>query len=179
MLLARRRYRSEIWWMRSRLVLVVVVSTALADVAHAQDGVFIDPGSPTGKEYEIPFEAARRGAEPGSDPSAPIPQGERSAPPFGEGITGDSAADSSNADGSTGGQSASGQQNGAASGNASRRGGDASTSGGATSQIVDAAANNPGAPPSSTGSTLLYLGGGALVLALGAGIGVLLRRRRA
>jgi hypothetical protein len=31
-------------------------------VASAQDGVTIDPGSPAGKEYAIPLEAARRGA---------------------------------------------------------------------------------------------------------------------
>jgi hypothetical protein len=46
------------------------------------------------------------------------------------------------------------------------------------SAIVDAATSNPGAPPTSTGSTLPYIGAGALVLALGATAGLLLRRRR-
>jgi hypothetical protein len=157
-------------WVRICALIAVVAFTAMADVARAQDGVFIDPGSPSGKEYEIPFESARRGAQPGTDPSAPITQGERSAVPFGEGITGDSPA---------GAGAGSRQGNGGAPGNRDQRGNDASASRAATSEIVEAAASNPGAPPSSTGSTLLYLGAGALVLALGAGIGMLLRRRRA
>jgi hypothetical protein len=178
--LARTQYWSEMRSVGRRVILVaVVVAVAIADLAHAQ--VFIDPDSPTGKEYEIPFEAVRRGAQPGSDPSAPIAQGERNAAPFGEGITGASPADggsaadggSSGGDGSAGGGSRSGQQNGDAGGQPGGR----AASPGPPSRIVDAAASNPGAPPSSTGSTALYLGVGALALGIGVAVGVALRRR--
>jgi len=155
----------------------VVLLAAGADVAPAQ--VTIDPDSPSGKEYEIPLETVRRGAQPGADPSAPVTQGERSAAPFGEGIS------PARPDGS--GSTAGGARGGARGAQSersrdARRGeaqrGSSARRDAATSKIVEAAANSPGAPPSSTGSTLLYLGAGALVLALGVGGGVLLRRRR-
>jgi hypothetical protein len=142
------------------ILIAIVAATVIADVARAQ--VFIDPESPSGKEYEIPLESVRRGAQPGADPSAPVTQGERNAVPFGEGITSDGAAAGSSDERDAPGR---------------RRGGSPPPDP-ATSEIVEAAATNPGAPSGSTGSTLLYLGGGALVLALGAGGGLLLRRRR-
>lgn len=52
--------------------------------ANAQ--VFIDPDSPTAKEYAIPLEGARQDAASGSGDDLPIEQGERSAPLFGEGV---------------------------------------------------------------------------------------------
>jgi hypothetical protein len=159
-------------WVRITGALIAVVAvTGIVDIAHAQDGVFIDPGSPSGKEYEIPFESARRGAVPETDPSAPITQGERSAVPFGEGISGDTSSG-----GVEGARSTSRSEEAATSrdGRGGSRSGDESAI-----RIVEAASNNPGAPPASTGSTLLYLGVGAVALALGAGIGVFLRRRRA
>jgi hypothetical protein len=57
---------------------------ALPAVASAEDGVFIDPGSPAGKEYAIPLAAARHqsgGASSGrSSPDDP-------GPLFGQGIS--------------------------------------------------------------------------------------------
>ena len=162
-----------------RTALVVIVALTLSvDVARAQDGVFIDPGSPSGKEYEIPLETVRRGAQPGTDPSAPITQGERSAAPFGEGITGETRDDEDSSGAGSAAGSDGGRKSGGADGSGARERGDDAAGSPSTSAIVEAAASNPGAPPSSTGSTLLYVGAGALVLALGAGAGVLMRRRR-
>src|SRR4029078_6878430 len=46
--------------------------------------VFIDPGSPSAKEYALPFESERRQADPGTPQGAAIPQGQRVSPAFGE-----------------------------------------------------------------------------------------------
>jgi hypothetical protein len=164
-------------------VVVLLACGGGASPARAQDGVFIDPGSPTAKEYEIPFESVRRGAEPGADPSASIQQGERNAAPFGEGITSTDRSEGPAGQGSSGeGSSSTGSSsdsNRGADRSERGQGGDGATEGGSTAKIVEAAASNPGAPPASASSTLLYVGAGVLVLALGAGAGVLLRRRRA
>ena len=165
--------------MEIRVILVAIMAfTVIANLAHAQDGVFIDPDSPSGKEYEIPLETVRRGAEPGTDPSAPITQGERNAVPFGEGITGNSGGDNSAGAGAGDESSGAGQTNGGTEEPERRERSDESAGGSSPPEIVEAAASNPGAPPTSTGSTLLYVGGGVLVLALGVGAGVLLRRRQ-
>jgi hypothetical protein len=177
--LAGARYWSEMRSVGIKAGLVAIVAfTMSANPAGAQDGVFIDPDSPSGKEYEIPLETVRRGAQPGTDPSAPISQGERSAAPFGEGIGGDPRNRDSPGTGSGGGRENDGGQDGGSGGSEDRRRDRDSASGASGSAVIEAAANNPGAPPSSPGSTLLYLGAGALVLALGVGVGLLLRRRQ-
>ena len=75
--------------------LILVSLTALSfgaggDSASAQ--VFVDPDSPTAKEYAIPLEDARRDAS-SPDGDGPVAQGDRSAPLFGEGIGGGSEGD--------------------------------------------------------------------------------------
>ena len=68
-------------------VMAVLASLLLAAPASAQeDGVFIDPDSPSAKEYSLPLESERRQADPEQEPSAGIVQGERSSPIFGTGI---------------------------------------------------------------------------------------------
>ena len=63
------------------LIPVLFVALALPAPARAQEeGVFVDPDSPAGKEYAIPFEAARRGVAPERD-------GRTSPPLFGEGVS--------------------------------------------------------------------------------------------
>ncbi len=84
----------------------VLASLALAAPAAAQEeGVFIDPGSPSAKEYQIPLESERRQADPEQDPSAEIVQGARSSPLFGAGIV---RGDGGN--GATGGDDPSGAE---------------------------------------------------------------------
>jgi len=75
--------------------------------ALAQDGVFVDPESPTAKQYAIPLDAARRSA---ADPEArrrigimPNRSSRQEAPPlFGEGITPPGTPGRSRAGGPTG-----------------------------------------------------------------------------
>jgi hypothetical protein len=177
--LAVTQYWSEVRWLRPRAALVaLVVFAGTAEPVSAQ--VFIDPDSPTAKEYEIPLESVRRGAQPGTDPSAPISQGERSAAPFGEGIDGGSSGGVSQSSGSAPDVSSGAGGTDGTVGRSDGRKQDRETAPrSSTPPVIEAAVSNPGAPPSSTGSTLLYLGVGALVLAVGAGAGVVLRRRRA
>lgn len=56
-----------------------------ASVAAAQDDeVFVDPGSPSGKEYALPIDEAR---QQGAAKQKPKPSAERAKPPlFGEGV---------------------------------------------------------------------------------------------
>lgn len=70
------------------LALAVAIGASPAAPALAQGGgVTIEPGSPSGKEYAIPLESARRdAARGGGDEVVPTQQGERSAPLFGEGV---------------------------------------------------------------------------------------------
>lgn len=65
------------------LVAAVSTSVLLAPAALAQeDEVFVDPGSPSGKEYELPIDRARQQA----GTSAKKGSGPREAPLFGEGV---------------------------------------------------------------------------------------------
>jgi len=68
-----------------RIVGVVLVLALTAPPAAAQDEVFVDPDSPSGREYAIPLEEARRNAASGGPPSRVQP-GERSAELFGAGV---------------------------------------------------------------------------------------------
>jgi hypothetical protein len=64
----------------TRALLAAGILGALPASAGAQ--VFVDPGSPTGQEYVIPLEEARReSADPGGERNAQAPQ-----PLFGEGV---------------------------------------------------------------------------------------------
>ena len=71
--------------MRRKLIALTAAGIALGTTAPADAQVFVDPGSPSGKEYGIPLEDARREASEGGNDEL-VPQGERSAPIFGEGV---------------------------------------------------------------------------------------------
>src|SRR3712207_6668800 len=62
---------------------VIAMLLAPAGALAQDDGVFIDPDSPSAKEYEIPTESARREA---SGRKGKVKSGARDAPLFGEGI---------------------------------------------------------------------------------------------
>jgi hypothetical protein len=81
---------------RRLLILAATASVCAPASAHAQ--VFVDPGSPSGKEYAIPLESARRSAAGTHHGEKDVAQGERTAPLFGEGI-GDPAAPAEQDDG--------------------------------------------------------------------------------
>jgi hypothetical protein len=66
-------------------LLAGVAVLVAAPTSSAQDsGVFIDPDSPSGREYSIPLEEARR--EAGGPAPGKVALGERTAPLFGEGV---------------------------------------------------------------------------------------------
>jgi hypothetical protein len=137
--------------------LAVAAALAAAPPAFAQgdDDVYVNPNSPSGVEYDLPLERARRDA--GDAPSnAPVARGTQSSAPFGAGITGPagSAASKSGARRSS-----------------STRERDAKL----PPEVVEAAAR-PVAPGGTSGSELLYGGIGALVVAAGALIGFAVRR---
>jgi len=94
------------------LTLEVALLLAMPAVAGAQEpGVIRDPDSPAGKEYALPFDAARRaGVGPGAS------EREGVAPPFGIGIRppgSDSGEDSAeDGDGSPGGSAGGPEANG-------------------------------------------------------------------
>jgi hypothetical protein len=146
----------------SLTALVAAVLLAFASPAAAQSGgVFIDPGSPTAKEYGIPLETARRQANPGADPKAPIQQGEHASPLFGEGIS-TASGRGTKADGSSGSPSTNGSGSGA----------------GMTPPQVLQAASNPGTPTGGASTPAVVDAVAFGVLVLGGGAGLLLRRRR-
>jgi hypothetical protein len=140
-------------------------------VALAQeDGVTIDPDSPSGKEYAIPLEQARRNAGAGGPPARVRP-GERSAELFGAGV-GDEVGGSARP--AEGGGSTANRSPSPVGGEAGD--GSSATPGGAASDPVV-----QGAPAASAGvdsADALVVGAVGLgALAFGAVAGVLLRRR--
>ncbi len=78
--------------MRRKLIALTAAGIALGTTAPADAQVFVDPGSPSGKEYGIPLEDARREASEGGNDEL-VPQGDRSAPIFGEGVGPDKPED--------------------------------------------------------------------------------------
>jgi hypothetical protein len=151
--------------------LVAAMMLLLAVPTPAQEeGVFIDPGSPSAKEYAIPLEAERRQADPDQEPSAGIQQGSRSSPIFGTGIV----------SGGSGEETSSGAPSPAA--NERDRGardapGKTALQESADEDVVRAAASDPGAPDGGAGVPLTIGGVAVGVLLVGGLVGLLLRRR--
>jgi hypothetical protein len=148
------------------LALSVTVALVAPAPAPAQDDeVYINPDSPSGVEYDLPLERARRGADPEREAGADVARQSQSAPPFGSGV-------GPSEDEPIGARSK-GQAQARTKANAARDGRDP-----ALPPEVVAAAAQPVSPADSSGSTLIYAGLGALVVAAGGVIGLLLRRRR-
>lgn len=163
--------------MTNKRKLIVLAASGLAfavpvDPAGAQ--VFVDPDSPTGKEYAIPLEDARRQASSGGG-DFPVQPGERAAPLFGEGI-GDGEATADDGAGASGGGGPSG------SGGGKRPGGkDGEEDRGAGGSVDEALRNT-----NTVGATVPQGGVGSAatigivalsVLLLGGVIGSIARRR--
>lgn len=154
---------------------IVAASIALAlgttATAAAQDDVFVDPDSPTGKEYAIPLEEARRNAG-ASGPPDRIRPGERSAELFGAGV-GDGQEPPEVGEGAAGRAREGGRERqGAASGRqapAKRR---RESSGGVPAPAARSATADGG-----DGDLLLVGAIGIGALALGALLGIAGRRR--
>jgi hypothetical protein len=134
-----------------------------AAVAKDEPGVHVDPGSPSGKEYAIPLEGARRDASGGGSSSGSSGGssggGAAKAPLFGEGIT-----------------PAGGSQSGGGSGNGS---GGSAPKGGKKASAVEQTARSTlaSAPAAGSGDSTAQTGAiGLAVLLLGGALGLLLRR---
>jgi hypothetical protein len=141
--------------------------TLSAGPAYAQgDGVFVDPNSPSGKEYAIPLESARRQADPRPVSPQSVSSGASRATLFGEGVISPSTRGARKGGGSaTSGAGGSSAAPGTGSGADQRP------------DILKIATSRPGAPDSGLGTPALVLGLGLLVLLVGAGAGFAVRRR--
>ena len=164
--------------------LACVLALLLPAPVSAQDGdVHVDPDSPTGREYDIPLERARRDAT--SKPEADAPYRSRSAPLFGEGIdsaTGDetpSASSSGAAKPGSGGSSKPGSGgSGASERRETRKSRHAQEHERALPRTVEAAIKQPGAPARDGKSLLLVGVVAAGLVGLGVAAGTVARKRR-
>ena len=149
------------------LLLLLSALALMAPAAVAQDDeIFVDPGSPSGKEYALPVESARKQAAKDAQGSSSSAQ---PAPLFGEGVDDRSTADA----GGAGSGSGSGSGSGAAKGS---RGGTDDADGGTPATSAATLKAQAAAPDGGIGLAAV-IGVGAGVLLLGGAIGVLLRRR--
>jgi hypothetical protein len=156
-------------------ILALTVSVlAPAAPAAAEKGVHVDPDSPAGKEYAIPFESAREDAAGGKGDRG---GSQGNAPMFGVGISpGGGGTDSSAGGGSQG--AAGGGSQGAAGGGTNRdSGGDVvGTARGSTASLRSLQDVSTG---ESTSALLSVLAIALGVLLAGGLLGLLVRRRTA
>jgi hypothetical protein len=173
----------------SCLTLALVPAAAATAQSGGSDEVHVDPGSPAGKEYQIPVDTGRHAGSGGSSSS--------SSSSGGSGSSGGSSGGSSSSSGS--GSAAAGTRFGAgivpaasssSSGSSSSDSQDDSSTGsgskkpssgtgsipGATLRATDAQVEEANEAGSATGTALTIGAVGAVVL-LGGVAGVLLRRR--
>lgn len=160
-----------------RKLIVLTASLSLAFPAgSAEAQVFVDPGSPSDKEYGIPLEDQRCEASASCDENAPTAPGERSAPLFGEGIEPD---DGNGGAGNGGGNGK--NDGGSGSGSGSGDGREQREEGGTAGSLEDTLT-----PPQPVGATVPQGGFGSAVtigavalsvLLLGGVIGSIARRR--
>jgi hypothetical protein len=161
--------------MMDKRKLIVAAASGLAIAGSAPPAgaqVFVDPGSPSGKEYAIPLEEARREASSGGG-DFPVEQGERSAPLFGEGVDGASGGSGDGSSGNGGGGRPS------ASDNERQRGSGADGTGGGSVDEALRSTNPVGAavPQGGIGSASTIGIVALSVLLLGGVIGSIARRR--
>ncbi len=151
--------------------LAVALTPAAPATARSGDGVTVDPNSPTGKEYAIPLQSARRDATQGTDTPGRAPQGERSVPLFGEGV-GDSPAQSGS---SSGGSSLRAPRS---SHEQPQRSSKRSADGGTVQDAIAGTRTVRATVPDGGAGSVLTIGAVALsVLLLGAVLGSIARRR--
>jgi len=150
------------------LALLALLALAAPVRAQEEDGVYIDPDSPSGKEYQLPLESERRQADPSREPSDGIVQGARNSPIFGAGIVSRDDGEVAK-NGSRRRTARSAASGGEAEPRDAERDGDA--------EVLQAATSNPGPPDGGIGVSLTIGGVAVAVLLLGGLTGLLLRRR--
>ncbi len=157
--------------MMRRALMLSVLLVAPVSPAFGQSGVVVDPSSPTGKEYAIPLESAR-GIGSDEPKKTAQPQYERSAPLFGEGVGDDRAAaplDTAETNAERGRTRGRGPRSTHQSRSQPR-----------TASSPPLAEKEVPLRPlaADTGTDVLPLGGGALLVLIAAGAGVVLRQTR-
>ena len=163
---------------RPRSTALIVLTAALlfsgAPSAVAEEGVTIDPGSPSGTEYQLPLQRAREeaagsgssglsGSSSGGTQSGSASGASSEPPLFGVGVAKRTKS---------GGGTAAGAGTSKASGRASRGEGPAPHLSATRTEQLAAAGGSEG------GATLTLLSGAAIVVVLGGLAGVILRGRR-
>jgi hypothetical protein len=79
------RFKLPVALGRTTLIALLAVATLAPAAAAQEEGVFVDPDSPAGKEYAIPLDQARRDAAGGGNAARGSEDGGQSL--FGTGIT--------------------------------------------------------------------------------------------
>ena len=154
-----------------------LLALALPGTALAQeDGVTVDPDSPTAKEYAIPIESARRDAAP-ADRSTATPLFGQGVTPEGETAETGGAPANDDVDGAGNGSVGSGDGRSGASPPKANSATPGTAEDQPTLEVVAQAASRPGAP-SDGGTAVLVAGGGIALVAAAAGAGFMARRRR-
>jgi hypothetical protein len=159
-------------------VTLSIPQIALASGPTLQPGVHVDPGSPAGKEYQIPVVGARTEAAGGT-------QGQGGSPPlFGVGVTPSTAsANSSNgqpvtaASGSPAGSSKTTRTAGDPNTRTHTVASSSPTGNGSLPAVVSRDPAGSGSPAAGGSGWIALVAGGLLVLVLGGGGGLLLRQR--
>ena len=156
-------------------MLCALAVTATAATA-AEDEIFVDPGSPSGKEYALPIDSARQQAA--AEARGGKTSGTKQTPLFGEGVddrsASNSGSDAGGGSGDDGGASPAGAGAGKASQTSTTRSPGTAADGG-----TPITARAQAASPEGGLGTIAIIGAGAGVLLLGGAIGLLLRRRAA
>ena len=154
------------------------VGPALAASPKLEPGVHVDPGSPAGKQYQIPISSARSEAAGGAGGT------NGTAPAFGVGITSGGSGPGSGSSGGAAAGSAHHARSGATAGRNRHRAASAGSAGSTAAAVTGAANSNAdltGVPSSSgeggSGAWPVLAAGGLLVLVIGGGGGLALRRR--
>lgn len=154
-------------------VTLLLPGSALA--SGTPSGVHVDPGSPAGKEYQLPVSSAR-GEASGTSGSSNVPL-------FGSGITPSGPSGTGGATSSTGSSAAASGTRPRTSpthkGAAARRAHAVTAGVTSASRPAVSVTPSPAITSSSAGGSgwLALVGGGAAVLVLGGGGGFLVRRR--
>ena len=156
------------------LLAILAPQAALASAPTLQPGVHVDPGSPAGKQYQIPIVGARSETAGGGSAGSADP------PLFGVGVTPAAASAGTSTPSGATSSAAHGANSGSAGSHATGATHRHSSSG--ANLVASASTSSPAVSPASTGGAgtngwIALVAGGILVLALGGGGGLALRRR--
>ena len=147
------------------VALTLIAPAAIAPAAlAADDEIFVDPGSPSGKEYALPIDRARKEAARDTKDA----NGQSTTPLFGEGVDDASARRASGKRAGGGGKAAADDASTGAAG---------TTGAGSRETAPKTLKAQAAAPDGGIGVAAIIGGVSVGVLLLGAAIGVLLRRR--